>query len=173
MLLLPTKLDVEHDETNQLNSRAIDFAYPITLNNKANCQSENNRNNDVENFGLLANNNGKTISINFKQTKMYCNATINEEHQCDNRLSTSKPTPSGHQKQHHSTGRFMMSTHKMHLIAVLLSYLLAFSIQTATARPNVDHNYDDSESNWQSVAIASENKVSRSSLFIFLSRSQN
>lgn len=156
MLPLSTNANATHEETNRLNSRVIDFTYPTTLNNKSYCQSEN----DVKIFGLLANNSGNTISINFKQTKMHCNATQNEGQQYANHVKRCKQTSSAH--QHYNTGPFTMSTHKMQLITILLTYLVVFSgIQTVAARPNIDHNYDDAESNWESVALTSENKVSR------------
>lgn len=169
MVLLLTETNA-NDETNPINSKAIDVnAYSTTLSNQSNCQSEN----DVENFGLLPHNNGQTISINFKQTKMHRNATLNQEQQCDTNLNSSA------QQQQHFASRFLQQfygarqpfkasrhSNKMQLIAVLLFYLVAFSIQMATARPNVDRN-QDSESNWQNVALTSENKVS-TLLFIII-----
>lgn len=156
MLPLPTNADAIHEETNRLNSSVIDFTYPITLNNKAYCQPEN----DVEIFGLLVNNSGNTISINFNQTKMHCNASQSVGRpSAANHVNDAKQTSSPH--QHYKIGVHTMSTHKIHLITVLFTYLVAFSgIQTIAARPNVDHNYDDAESNWQNVALTSENKVS-------------
>lgn len=175
MVLLPTKSPNDNDErekTHQLNSRAIDTTYTNTLNNTANCQPEN----DVENLGLLqTNNNGKTISINFKQTKMHHNATtLNlSRQQCDNGhfVKSNQTASSAEYLQQFYIGQFITTAtsniatisrrhlNKMQLIAIILSYLLAFSIQSATARPNVDRNYD-STSNWQSVALTSENEVS-------------
>lgn len=184
MVLLLTKSpnddDDEHDnETqHQLNSTAIDSTYckTTTTSTTTNCQSEN----DVETFGLLRNYNGQTISINFKQTKMHHNATTTttttlKRQQCHNSghlEKSNRTTPSGYLQQFY-TGRLFINTapatatstrtsrhlNKMHLIAIILSYLLAFSIQSASARPNVDRN-DDSTSNWQSVALTSENEVS-------------
>ncbi|XP_055295275.1 sodium/hydrogen exchanger 3 isoform X21 [Sitodiplosis mosellana] len=179
MVLLPTNSpnddDDEHDnETqHQLNSTAIDLTYcettttTLTINNTANCQSDN----DVETFGLLRNCNGQTISINSKQTKMHHNATTiatlkrQQCHDSDHLENSNRTTPSGNLQQLY-TGRFINSSsrhlNKMHLIAIILSYLLAFSIQSISARPNVDRN-DDSTSNWQSVALTSENELMESS----------
>ncbi|XP_031624319.1 sodium/hydrogen exchanger 3 isoform X14 [Contarinia nasturtii] len=172
LLLTNASTDEQHTKTHKLNSKVIEFTYANTLKNKINCQSEN----DVENFGLLRNNNGKTISINFKQTKMHHNATIlNQVQQCDYQNNNNKNhlenfdhlTPEYLQQQQeqqelHVIRRSNMKirhSSKMQLIGVILSYLLVCSIQSATARPNVDRNYDDSTSNWQSVALTSENKL--------------
>lgn len=154
MLLFPIKSNDEHDETNHSNSKTIDLTYLNTSSNQANCPCEN----DVENFGLLPSNNGKTISINFKQTKIHCNATLSDEQQCDNSHLNCCSSHKEQQQQQFHNWRFITCRHlnKMQFIAVILLYLLAFSIQTSIARPNVDHDYD---SNWQSVAT-SENEVS-------------
>lgn len=153
MVLFSIKSKDEHDETNHLNSNTIDLTYTNASINLANCQSEN----DVENFGLLRSNNGKTISINFKQTKMHCNATDNHEQQCDSHLDCLSQMKQQQQKFY--SWRFITCRHlnKMQLIAALLFYLLVFGIQTVIARPNADRNYN---SNWQSVALTSENQVS-------------
>lgn len=190
MVLLPTKSpndndDDEHDnETqHQLNSTTIDSTYHnTTTTSTTNCQSVN----DVETVGLLRNYNGQTISINFKQTKMHHNATttittLKSRQQCHDsgHLETSNCTTPSRYPQQLYTGRFSTPTNsttavadvssnnsssrhlnKMQLIAIILSFLLAFSIQSASARPNVDRN-DDSTSNSQSVALTSENEVSQ------------
>lgn len=166
MVLLLSKTHV-NDEKKRIKSKAIDVnAYSTTLNHQSNCQPEN----DVENFGLLQKNNGQTISINSKQTKMQRNATLNQERQCDTNVDNNVHQHFARRflsqfyrerRPHEQQQPFHASRHsnKMQLIAVLLFYLVAFSIQTATARPNVDRNAD-SESNWPSVALTSENKVS-------------
>lgn len=167
-------------KTRLLNSKIIDITYANTLKHQINCQSTEN---DVENFGLLRNNNGKTISINFKQTKMHHNAIkLNQVQQNDYQNNNYKNhlenfdhfTLEYRQQQHdhhhqhpsiigRSNTRIRHSS-KMQLIAVILSYLLVCSIQNASARPNVDR---DSTSNWQSVALASENQVSFSNQLLF------
>lgn len=166
MVLLRSNIHAS-DETNPINSKAIDVnGYSSTLNHQSNCQPAN----DVENFGLLRNNNGQTISINFKQAKMHRNATLHQERQSDTNVDDSnhqhgafgflsqfsrKRRP--HEQQQPSNAS--RHSNKMQLIAFLLFYLVAFSIQTATARPNVNRN-SDAESDWPSVALTSENKVS-------------
>lgn len=152
-----TKLD-GNEKTNQLNSTSIDYiAYSDTLNNTANCKLKN----DVENLGLLRYNNGKTISINSKQTKKRRNATNQPATRLYGiHLNRSDSNSTGYMQQFRtkrfSTGQY---SSKMHLIAVSLLCLAVFSIQSATARPNVNRN-DDSASNWESIALTSENKVS-------------
>lgn len=160
MVRLPTAAttkSVKHENTNQLNSTTIDFiAYANTLNKTANCQLKN----DVENLGLLRYNNGKTISINFKQTKIHYNANLNQAQPNDTVLETSKCSSSKHQPKFYPWHLFASQySNKMQFIAVLLCYLLAFSIQSVVARPNIDVSRDLA-SDWQSVAISSENKVS-------------
>lgn len=170
MVRLPTAAttkSVKHENTNQLNSTTIDFiAYANTLNKTANCQLKN----DVENLGLLRYNNGKTISINFKQTKEWRNATNQPKApRCGIHLNKTGNTLSGYM-QLFRTKRSTNSQYfsKMHIIAVSLLYLAVFSIQSATARPNVNR-IEDSASNWQSIALTSENKVSSFFLvFLFL-----
>lgn len=184
MVLLITQTNF-NDKTKLIHSnKAIDVnAFRTTLSNQSNCQPEN----DVENFGLLQNNNGKTISINSKQTKMHRNAIHNEQRPCDTVLNNSVrfvtrflqqfhvqrsqqqqqqqdlKQQKQKQKQQRRKNPFDIGRHsnKMQLIAILLCYVVVFSIQTATARPNVNRNSDtDSESNWEGVALSSENKVS-------------
>lgn len=160
MVRLPTAAttkSVKHENTNQLNSTTIDFiAYANTLNKTANCQLKN----DVENLGLLRYNNGKTISINFKQTKIHYNAILNQAQPNDTVLETGKCSSSKQQPKFYTWSLFASQySNKMQFIAVLLCYLLAFSIQSVVARPNIAVSRDLA-SDWQSVALSSENKVS-------------
>lgn len=169
MVLLLTKRHANDDddddnnnnnETKRLNSSAIDAnAYSSVLNsNQLNCQLVN----DVENIGLQCNNkcnNGQTISINFKQTKMQVRQhNINLEERSDQCIATEL-----FHKEHRYRRRFNASqyTNKMQLFVLLVVYLVTFNGQLAVARPNVDRNYN-SDTNSQNVDLTSEDIVSKS-----------
>lgn len=170
MMLLRTKRhaidndDNDNDASNRVNVLAIDAeAYSSVLNsNQLNCQLVN----DVENIGLQCNNkynNGQTISINFKQTKMQVQQyTISLETEGGGvgggkRSNCSVTT---HEQQYRKRSNAHRYPSKMQLIALFVVCLVTFSAQSAVARPNVDRN-SNSDTNSQNVALASENNVSR------------
>lgn len=155
MLLLTKRHAIDDDDNAAKRLNVVAEAYSSVLNsNQLNCQ----RGNDVENIGLQCNNkynNGQTISINFKQTKMQVQPLERGVGAGRRQIDCSVAAT----KQCYKPSTAHRRSSKMQLIALLVVCLVSFGAQAAVARPNVDRNYN-SDANAPNVALAAENNVS-------------
>lgn len=165
-MLLQTKRhaidEVDDDDNNNAAKRVNAKTYSSVLNrnsNQLNCQLVN----DVENIGLQCNNkynNGQTISINFKQTKMQVQQQAISLGTGGGGRKQNNCGVASQEQQHHKRFNAHRYPNKMQLIALLVVGLVTFNAQSTVARPNVDRN-SNSDTNSQNVALASENNVSK------------